>query len=194
MKRKRTYKMPHRRRREQKTDYRSRLDLLKSKKPRLVIRKSSNSLSCQVIDYNSKGDKTVISVNHSSLKKLGWKAHGGNIPSAYLVGLLCGTEAKKKNVKGVIADLGLYTSTKWSRIYAALKGFIDSGVEVPHSKDILPTDERVGGKHISDYAESLKKDNPDKYKKIFSSYLKGKLSPEELGKHFEEIKKKIATK
>jgi len=191
MKRKRTYKAPHRRRREKKTDYRKRLKLLKSKKPRFAVRKSLNSITCQIIEYNAKGDKTLVTASCKDLKKIGWKGHGGNIPAAYLTGLLCGCMAKKKKINEAVADMGLYSSNKWSRLYAALKGAADAGLSIPHSKETLPPDERVAGKHISSWAGKLKKDDPEKYKKMFSSYLKTGLQPEELEKHFEETKNKI---
>lgn len=190
--RRKTYRTPHRRRLEGKTDYRRRLELLKSKKTRLVVRKSTNSVTCQLISYDPKGDRTAVTVNYSSLKKLGWKGHGGSVPSAYLVGFLCGTAAKKKKISAAVADLGLYHPTKWSRLYAALQGVVDAGLEIPHAKDILLPKERVNGQHISSYAEKLKKESPDEYNKTFSGYLKKKLAPEQLPKHFEEIKKKIS--
>lgn len=191
MKRKKTYNIPHRRRREGKTNYRFRLKLLQAKKPRLVIRKSLNNLTCQIIEYSPQGDKTLITANYRKLKSLGWKAGGGSIPAAYLIGFLCGTEAKKKGIKTAVVDGGLSTSTKWSRLYAAVKGVVEAGLEVPHSKEILPPEERVAGKHISSYAEKLKQEAPEKYNTMFSAYLKSNLPPERLPQHVEQIKKKI---
>ena len=69
--------------------------------------------------------------------------------------MLAGKKAREKNVDSAVLDLGLQTSTKGSRIYAALKGVIDSGISVPHSEDILPGEDRIKGKHISD--ETVKK-------------------------------------
>ena len=152
MRRPKTRKIPHRRRRQGKTDFRLRLKLLKSGKPRLVVRKSLNNLVCQVIKYDSKGDKVIISADSRELKKLGWKHHCGNIPSAYLTGLLCGTKAKKK-VQEMVLDISLYPSVKGSRLYACLKGVLDSGIKVPHSEEILPPEDRLSGKHISSFSK-----------------------------------------
>jgi large subunit ribosomal protein L18 len=33
-------------------------------------------------------------------------------------------------------------------LFAALKGAVDGGVEVPHGEDVLPSDERVQGAHL----------------------------------------------
>ena len=186
--------VPHRRRREQRTDYRQRLRLLKSRKPRFVVRASVNSITCQIISHDSKGDRTLVSATSLELKKHGWKGHTGNIPAAYLTGFLCGQKAKKHKVKEAILDMGLHISVKGSRIYASLKGAIDSGLDIPHSVDILPSEDRIKGAHISRYAELLKKESPEKYGKRFSAYLKGSLQPEDLAKHFEEVKQKLAGK
>jgi len=184
--------VPHRRRREQRTDYRQRLRLLKSRKPRFVVRASVNSITCQIVSHDPKGDRTLVSATSLELKKHGWKGHSGNLPSAYLTGFLACQKAKKHKVKEAILDMGLHISVKGSRIYASLKGAIDSGLEIPHSADILPSEERIKGGHISKYAELLKKEKPQEYEKRFSQYIKGSLPPEDLPRHFEEVKAKLA--
>lgn len=189
-----TYKVAHRRRREGKTDYQQRLRLVKSGKPRFVVRKSVNNVTCQVIEYSPDGDKTLVSVNSKNVSKLGWKGNPGNLPGAYLVGLLCGVKAGKSKVKEAVLDTGLYVSTPASRIYSALKGAVDSGLQIPHSEDILPKDDRIKGEHIANLAKKLKTEKPDEYKKRFSVYIKNKVPPENLPKHFEEVKKKILKK
>lgn len=192
MKRPLKRKIPHRRVREKRTDYRVRLKLLKAGKPRLVVRKSTNNLVCQIVQHEPKGDRTFATVNIQTLRKVGWKGHGGSIPSAYLVGYACGTAAQKAGVKEAIADLGLSTLTKGSRLYAAVKGAVDAGLTVPHSPEVLPPEDRIQGKHLSTFAEKLKKENKEAYQKQFSGYLKSKLPPETLTTHWEETKKKIA--
>jgi len=189
---KKTHKMPHRRVREQRTDYRARLKLLKSGKVRFIVRKSANNMVCQVVKHEPKGDKTIVSVGVKALRDNGWKGHGGSIPTAYLIGFLCGSQAKKSGIKSAVVDLGIQTQSKGSRLYATVKGAVDAGLDIPHSNDIFPSEDRLSGKHISQHAEKLKKEDEEKYKKLFSGYLKNKLNPETLPKHFEEIKKKIS--
>jgi large subunit ribosomal protein L18 len=145
-KQKKTTIIPHRRRREDKTDYHLRLRLLKSGKPRFVVRRSLNNILCQVIAYERTGDRVLAAADSKELRKMGWTGHTGNIPSAYLTGLLCGVRAKGKATSCVF-DMGLYASTKGSRLYSALKGALDAGLQVPHSSDILPSAERLSGKH-----------------------------------------------
>lgn len=141
-------KVPHRRRREKKTNYKRRLELLKSGEYRLVIRKSNNSTLGQIIKYQPNGDKIIVSSSSLNLKEFGWKNHPGNIPAAYLAGLLLGKRAKENKIEKAVLDLGLQESTKGNRIYAFLKGVIDSGINVPHSEEVLPSQERIQGKHI----------------------------------------------
>jgi large subunit ribosomal protein L18 len=190
-KRFKTFVTQHRRRREGRTDYKQRLSLLKSGEARIVIRRSANGVTCQIVKHDKKGDKTLITVGSKELKKAGWKAHTGNTPAAYLTGLLCAVDAKKKKISSAVLDLGLHTSTKGSRIYAALKGAVDGGLKVPHSADVIPDERRISGAHVAEYAKKLKSEKPEDYKKQFSGYIKSKVVPEDLAKHFDELKKKI---
>lgn len=134
-----------------KTNYRKRLKLLLANKPRLVVRKSLKNIFAQIIKYDEKGDKVVVSAHSSELKKYGYGGSKGNIPSAYLVGLLVGSKSKNKNVNELVLDIGLQNSVRGSRVYSVLKGCVDSGLNIPHSKDILPTLDRIKGKHIKDF-------------------------------------------
>ena len=95
---KRNYRLPHKRRRQKKTDYKLRLSLLKSGICRLVVRKSNSYILGQIIKYEKNGDKTIISVHSKALKKLGWKNSCGNLPAAYLTGLILGKKAKENKI------------------------------------------------------------------------------------------------
>ena len=53
-----------------------------------------------------------------------------------------------------IADIGLHASTKGNRIYAAIKGVVDSGVNVPCGEEIFPDEERIRGEHIKKHTGS----------------------------------------
>lgn len=185
----RVQKVQYRRKREGKTNYKQRLKLLKSGRARLVVRPSIKSMSCQIILFDTKGDKVVASANGNELEKFGWKYSKGSIPAAYLTGVLLGTKAKK-DIKDAILDTGLIGLTKGNRIFACMKGVVDAGVEIPHSEDILPTEERLNGKHIADYAIKIK-DNKESYEKQFSSYIKNNQDPTQIAKVFEDVKKKI---
>jgi large subunit ribosomal protein L18 len=180
-----------RRRKEGKTDYKARKALVLSGKPRLVARGTLKNVIAQIIVAKPHGDEVLVSANSRELKKYEWKAPGGNLPAAYLTGLLCGLKAKAQGVKEVILDIGLHSPSKGARVFAMLKGVLDAGVHVPHSEEKLPDEKRIEGEHIAQYAASLAS-NPDEYQSKFSKYLEQKLPPEDLPKHFAKVKKEIS--
>jgi large subunit ribosomal protein L18 len=125
-------------------------------------------------------------------KTYGWLNNCGNIPSAYLTGLLCGLKAMANGVEEAFLDIGLHVPSKGTRVFAALKGVIDAGVEVPYSEDILPDDDRISGKHIADYGSELSSE-PEVYKQMFSKCLSKGTRPEEITNNFSAVKDKITS-
>ena len=187
------YRVPFRRRREGKTNYRSRRALVLSRAPRLVVRLTLKHAIVQVIEAEAIGDRVVVSAHSRELAKTyGWLGSGGNVPSAYLTGLLCGFKAIANGVEKAFLDIGLNIPSKGTRIFAALKGVLDAGVEVPHSEDILPDESRISGKHIAEYGSQLASD-PEVYRQKFSKSLKRGSRPEELSEHFSAVKDKITS-
>jgi large subunit ribosomal protein L18 len=187
------YRVPFRRRREGKTNYRARRALVLSRVPRLVVRLSLKNVIVQVIEAEAIGDKVIVSAHSRELvKKYGWLSNGGNIPSAYLTGLLCGYKAVAKGVQTAYLDIGLHIPSKGTRIFAALKGFVDAGVEVPHGDDIIPDEDRLSGKHIVGYGVFLAEE-PEVYKQKFSGSLSRGLRPEGISDHFNEVREQITS-
>ncbi len=173
------YRVKFRRRREGKTDYRSRLKLLLSSKPRLVIRKSTRQIRAQLVLPGEKGDTTLASAVSGELVKYGYKGPASNTPAAYLTGLLLGFRAKKAGFSNAVFDIGLHTASQGSRVFAAVKGAIDAGLEVPHDEEVLPGDERIRGEHIVSYsktrgknAENLPREFEEAKNKMTESFAK----------------------
>ncbi len=144
------YRMPLKRRREGKTDYRQRLKLLKSGKIRAVVRPSNKHIDVQFIRYDRDGDKVEASASSQHLENMGWEEHGSNLPSAYLVGYLAGKRAIEKGIDEAVLDIGLNYPEKGGRLFSALNGIIDAGVSVPHDPEVLPDENRIKGEHIDD--------------------------------------------
>lgn len=190
MKPKNNTTLPFRRKREGKTHYKKRLKILLSNKYRLVVRKSLNGTKASIVQYDTKGDKVLLTIDSKNLGKLGWKGNTGNLPSAYLAGMMLGKKAVQKGIKEAIADIGLNNSTKGSRLYAALAGAIDAGMKIPLGTEVLPPKERLSGEHISKYAQSIKSDK-ERYERQFFDYIKKGLNPEDIVRHFNDIKGKI---
>ena len=166
-----TYKMPFKRTRLGKTDYKRRLKILKSRTPRLVVRRSLNYITAQIANFDNKGDKVMLSAYSKSLKKLGWNFACDTLPAAYLTGLAIGKQAVSNNIKEAVLDSGLYASTKGNRIYAVVKGALDSGLKIPVSPEILPSDDRIAGKHIAPNEKF--KDLPTTFAKVKQMIVSG---------------------
>jgi len=162
--------MPFKRRRLGKTDYRKRLKMLLSKKPRLVVRKSLKYVRVQIIEFDKVGDKTLVAASSEELKKHGWRFVYDNVSAAYLTGLLVGKKAVKKGIKEVVLDAGLYPSTAGSRIYTVVRGAVDAGLKVPVAENVLPKEERIKGLHIASYLEKFK-NLPEELEKIKQKIL-----------------------
>ncbi|MEF8878919.1 MAG: 50S ribosomal protein L18 [Candidatus Thermoplasmatota archaeon] len=163
------YPVKPRRRREGRTDYHKRLNLLKSGKPRLVVRKSLNHMRAQFIIYDEKGDNVVASGFSKELENnMGWKYSTSSTPAAYLTGLLAGKRALDQGIKECVLDIGRYRPVTGSRIFAVLKGALDAGVECPHGEEKLPAEERILGEHMKE--DKVKND----VKKIKETILGGK--------------------
>jgi large subunit ribosomal protein L18 len=144
------YHVKPRRHRQRKTNYRSRLKLLRSKKPRIVVRKSLKAIRVQFVEYNPQGDRILASAISSELAKdFGWKYSVSNTPAAYLTGFLAGKRAKEKGIEQGVLDIGLYHPTVGSTLFASLKGVLDAGIECPHDAQMLPKDDRIYGAHVN---------------------------------------------
>ena len=186
-----TYKVPLKRRRNGRTNYRRRRGLLKSGRIRVVIRKSNNNVGIQFVKAFPDGDKTLVATTTRHLEKYGWKLTGGNLPAAYLVGFLAGKMAHAKDIKSAILDIGLQISQANSRIYAALKGILATEVDVPHSKEVLPDEKLVKGEHIESFSKKLKTEDKKLYTRVYTNYLATKQKPEALGRLVEKVMEKI---
>ena len=146
------YKVPMRRRREVRTDYHQRLRLLKSGDPRLVARRSNAHVTAQFVAPGSAGDETLAHAHSSDLAAFGWEAPTGNLPAAYLTGLLAGRRAQDAEIDTAVLDIGMNTATPGSKLFAVQEGAIDAGVEIPHNESVFADWERTRGEHIAAYA------------------------------------------
>ncbi|MEM1541486.1 MAG: 50S ribosomal protein L18 [Ignisphaera sp.] len=186
------YKVPKRRRREGKTDYYRRYEIIKSRKIRAVVRKTNKYIIVQFVYPTPIGDYTIASAHSYELVELfGWKAGTKNTPAAYLTGLLAGLRAKKLGIDYAIPDIGLHRPVKGSKIFAAIKGIEDADIMIDCSEEVLPSEDRITGKVIADYAKMLSESSPEKFQRQFSAILRNGLDPRELPIHFEALRNKI---
>jgi len=100
----------------------------------------------------------------------------------------------------VLLDVGLTRTTTGNRVFGALKGAVDGGLDIPHKPKRFPSDKAAKGKfsakqlrryiyggHISDYMTLLSEKNPDKYKRQFANYIKAGKVPKDLEKMWTEV-------
>ncbi|MFQ6012422.1 MAG: 50S ribosomal protein L18 [Thermoplasmata archaeon] len=140
--------VPFRRRGRGQTNYRKRLALLKSEKPRVVVRKTLSGTVVQLIRFRPVGDEVLAAATSQELRRFEWKGHTGNVPAAYLTGYLAGRRAKAVRVREAVPDIGLHPPTRGSRVFAALQGVRDAGIEVPGDEAVVPDDVRRRGEHL----------------------------------------------
>ena len=174
------YTVPMRRRREARTDYHQRLRLLKSGKPRLVARKSNKQVRAQLVTTGPDGDQTAAAAESNDLAEYGWEGPTGNMPAAYLTGLLAGLRAIEAGIEQAVLDIGLNSPTPGSKVFAVQEGAIDAGLEIPHNDSVLAEWPRTRGEHIAEYAESLD-----------DGLYSGDFDASELPAHFDDMRETL---
>jgi large subunit ribosomal protein L18 len=168
-----------RRRREARTNYHQRLRLLKSGKPRLVARRSNQHIRAQLIVTGPQGDQTLATASSEDLAEYGWEAATGNLPAAYLTGLLAGARAVEAGLDEAVLDIGLNTATPGNKVFAVQEGAIDGGLDIPHNEDVFAEWERTRGEHIAEYAE------------MQDGLYGGDFDATTLPEHFDEVRERI---
>lgn len=140
------------RRRNGKTDYRRRLRMLRGGTPRAIVRVSNTQVVCQLAQFDPEGDRIIASVSGNNLAAYGWPAGAStkSVPACYVAGYALGKSALSAGYDSAILDIGLAASSPGNRIFAALRGMVDAGLDVPHGEGVLPSDDRVNGTHIDD--------------------------------------------
>jgi len=153
-------KVQKRRRREGKTDYLKRLKLLRSGKPRILFRRTNSYIISQYIESVEAKDKIIISIDSRKLLDYGWpedfKGSLKSIPASYLTGYLIGKQIKAKKLKTPIVDLGMIQALHKTKVYAFIKGLIDSGIEINCKEEAFPEQDRIQGKNLkSDFSNKF---------------------------------------
>merc|ERR1712028_48745 len=90
-------------------------------------------------------------------------------------------------------DVGLKRTTLGSKIFAAMKGAFDGGLEIPHNEkkfygydadekeyDASANRERILGGHVAQYMESMEEEEPEEYAEKFKNYVAAGVSAENM--------------
>merc|ERR1712127_994151 len=83
-----------------------------------------------------------------------------------------------------LLDVGLVRTTTGSKVFGALKGAADGGLNIPHSEKRFPGYDREGkdfdaethkkyifAGHVTEYMELLEEEDPDRYQAQFAKYI-----------------------
>src|SRR4030042_69410 len=122
------------RRNKNKTDYLKRLKFLKSRRPRIVFRKTNKYIISQYIESKEAQDSVKIEVNSKRLMTKGWpeefKGSLKSVPASYFTGYMMGLAIKSGKKETPIVDFGMIRVLHQTKVYAFLKGLKDAGVEI----------------------------------------------------------------
>lgn len=191
-------------------------------KYRLVVRKTNKDIICQIAYATIKSDRVLADAYSHELPRYGVKVGLKNYSAAYATGLLIARRVLAKleldktypglakaegkyfaveEVDGerrpfyVLLDVGLNRTSTGAKIFAALKGAADGGLDIPHGKEMKPFPgynkkngkfdpkilrKYIFGGHVGDYMKKLKESDPEAYQRQFGDYIKAGVEPEKM--------------
>merc|ERR1711937_175672 len=181
-------------------------------KYRMIVRFSNKDITCQIAHGRLEGDRVVAAAYSHELPKYGVKVGLTNYAAAYCTGLLLARRLLKqlnldgayegnKDINGEVfcvednddgpgafracLDVGLARTTTGAKVFGAMKGAADGGIDIPHSEKRFPGyDKEAGeysaevhrnhifGQHVAQYMRELLDKDEDAYKKQFSQSIK----------------------
>jgi large subunit ribosomal protein L5e len=180
-------------------------------KYRFVVRFTNKDIVAQIISASITGDMVMAAAYSHELPRYGLEVGLTNYAAAYCTGLLLARRVLKLreldqeyegNVEATgedysvepaderrpfraLLDVGLIRTTTGNRVFGALKGALDGGLDIPHGekrfagfkKDDKQLDAEVHrkyiyGGHVAEYMRTLAEEEPEKYQSHFSDYIK----------------------
>lgn len=185
-------------------------------KYRLIVRISNKDIVCQIAYARIEGDMVVAAAYSHELPRYGIKVGLTNYAAAYCTGLLLARRLLKKfKLDGIYPgqqeadgeefyvqdvddapgafraylDVGLARTSTGARVFGALKGAADGGIDIPHSTRRFPGYDtesskyeasvhrgHIFSKHVADYMKYLEENDDEAYKRQFSLYIKNNIS------------------
>merc|ERR1712061_432353 len=181
-------------------------------KYRMIVRSSNTDICCQIAYARLEGDIVICAAYSHELPRYGVKVGLTNYAAAYCTGLLLARRVLTKfsldtvyegntDVNGEMycvednddgpgafracLDVGLARTSTGAKVFAALKGAVDGGLDIPHSEKRFPGYDSEGkslnadvhrahifGQHVADYMNTLSEEDEEAYKKQFSKFIK----------------------
>jgi len=182
-------------------------------KYRMIVRISNKDICCQIAYARVQGDVVIAAAYSHELPRYGVKVGLTNYAAAYCTGLLLarrllnkfkldtlyegqtkvdGDEFFVEDLDGdqpgafhACLDVGLARTSTGARIFGAMKGAVDGGIDIPHSQKRFPGYDReagefaadvhrrhIFGQHVAEYMNTLSEEDEEAYKKQFSRFIK----------------------
>jgi len=198
-----------------------------SPKYRFVVRFTNRDIICQIVFARIAGDVVMCAAYSHELPRYGIKVGLTNYAAAYATGLLLarrlnhklGLHEKYPGIEGkatgehflvepmgdgrrpfyALLDVGLARTSTGARVFAAMKGAVDGGLEVPHrdnrfvgfnsESSTLETEvlrKYIFGGHVADYMRHLREENEAKYNQQFSRFIASEIGPDDIEKVYEK--------
>jgi len=189
-------------------------------KYRLIVRFTNKDVICQIAYAKIEGDVVVCAAYAHELPRYGVRVGLTNYAASYCTGLLLARRLLRKfrlddiykgcesvsgeqyNVEDIegkprafraYLDVGLARTTTGARVFGAMKGAADGGIDIPHSTKRFPGYDNeskefnaevhrnhIFGQHVADYMKTLMEEDEEAYKKQFSQFTKLGITPDEL--------------
>jgi len=187
-------------------------------KYRMIVRLTNRDIICQIAYARIEGDVIIAAAYSHELPRYGVKLGLTNYAAAYCTGLLlarrlltkfkldeiyAGIEeangedyevedvADKPAAFRCYLDVGLAKTSTGARVFGAMKGAVDGGLNIPHSNKRFPGfsegefnadvhRQHILGIHIAQYMKALLEDDEEAYKKQFSKYIKMGISSDDI--------------
>lgn len=189
-------------------------------KYRLIVRSSNTDICCQIAYARIEGDHIVAAAYSHELPRYGVKVGLTNYAAAYCTGLLLARRILQKfnldkvyegntDINGeyfcvedvddgpgafrCCLDVGLARTSTGAKVFAAMKGAVDGGLDIPHSDKRFPgydNEEKslnaevhrkhIFGLHVAEYMRSLQDEDEDAFKRQFSRFIKNGVGPDNM--------------
>jgi len=204
----------------------------KTPKYRFVVRITNKDVICQIFSSDLTHDVCLASAYAHELKRYGITLGLTNYAAAYATGLLL---ARRVNVKfgldkeyegntevdgtdynveagpdrapfKALLDVGLTRTTTGARVFGALKGACDGGIDIPHKDRRFPGSKRedsnwvadpevhrkyIFGGHVAEWMNKLQADNEEAYNRQFKRFVDAGIGADDLETLYTDAHKKI---
>eukprot|EP00798_Chlamydomonas_sp_ICE-L_P023453 gene23452-17312_t len=202
-----------------------------SHKYRMVVRFSKKDITCQIVYATIAGDVCVCAAYSHELPKYGLSVGLTNYAAGYATGLLLARRVLTKfgladTYKGCqevdgedyhveeeddaprpfycLLDTGLKRTSTGSKVFSALKGALDGGLDIPHNEkrfvgyeasekalDAEVLRRYIFGGHVQEYMETMEEEEPEKYQSHFARYVEAGIEPDSIEDLFVSVHEKI---